>query len=86
MELLSQCELNSQVYNHLKRTLDLVRELSRVALENTHAMATKASTQATGRGRGGCGFGGRGRSGGRGHSGGHGGGHEDDDDLGNFQL
>ena len=66
------------MYNHLKMTLDLVRELSRVALENARAMTTEASTQATSRG-------GRGRgSGGRGRSGGPGGGHEDEDDLGNF--
>ena len=38
------------MYNHLKRTLDVVGELSRVALENAHATATEASTQATGRG------------------------------------
>ena len=69
MELLSQCELDSQVYNHLKRTLDVVGELSQVALKNVRATATEASTQVTGRGRGG-----------------RGGGHEDDDDLGNFQL
>ena len=43
-------------------------------------MATEASTQAIGRGGGGRGFRGRGRSGGCG------GGHEDDDVLGNFQL
>ena len=78
-----ECEPNSQVYNHLKRMLDLVGELSRGALENTRAMVTEASTQAIGRGGGGRGSGGCGRSGGRGHSGG---GHEDDDDLGNFQL
>ena len=83
VELLSECEPNSQVYNHLKRTLDLVGELSRGALENVHATATEVSTQATGRGGGGRGSGGCGRSGGCGHSGG---GHEDDDDLGNFQL
>ena len=80
MELLLQCEPNSQVYNHLKRTLDLVEEMSRAALENVRATATEASTQATGRGGGGRGFRGRGRSGGCG------GGHEDDDVLGNFQL
>ena len=57
-----------------------------MALENTRAIATEASTQATSRGGEGHGSGGRGRSGGRGHSGGRGGGHEDDDDLGNFQL
>ena len=86
MELLLQCEPNSQVYNHLKRTLDLVREMSRAALENACATATKASTQATGRGGGGCGSRGRGRSGGRAYSGGRVGGHEDDNVLGNFQL
>ena len=86
MELLLQCEPNSQVYNHLKRTLDLVGEMSRAALENARATTTKASTQATGRGGGGRGSGGHGRSGGHGYSGGHVGGHEDDDDLGNFQL
>ena len=86
MELLLQCEPNSQVYNHLKRTLDLVGEMSRVALENVHATVTKASTQATGRGGGGHGSRGCGRSGGRPYSGGRGGGHEDDDVLGNFQL
>ena len=86
MELLLQCEPNSQVYNHLKRTLDLVREMSRVALENAHATATEASTQATGRGGGGHGFRGRGRSEGCAYNGGRGGGHEDDGVLGNFQL
>ena len=49
-------------------------------------MATEASTQATGRGGGGRGFRGRGRSGGCAYSGGRGGGHENDDVLGNFQL
>ena len=73
------------MYNHLKRTLGLVREKSRATLENMRAPATEVSTQATSRGGGG-GSRGRGRSGGCGHSGGHGGGHEDDDDLGNFQL
>ena len=86
MELLLQCEPNSQVYNHLKRTLDLVREMSRVALENAHATATEVSTQAIGHGGGGRGSGGRVCSGGHGHNGGRGGGHEDDNDLGNFQL
>ena len=86
MELLLQCEPNSQVYNHLKRTLDLVGEMSRAALENARAMATEASTQATGRGGGGRGFRGRGRSGGCAYNGGRGGGHENDDVLGNFQL
>ena len=56
MELLLQCEPNSQVYNHLKRTLDLVGEMSRVALENAHATASEASTQATGCGGGRRGF------------------------------
>ena len=86
MELLLQCEPNSQVYNHLKRTLDLVGEMSRAALENVRATATEASTQAIGRGGGGHGFRGRGCSGGCAYSGGRGGGHEDDDVLGNFQL
>ena len=86
MELLSQCEPNSQVYNHLKRTLDLVGEMSQTSLENARATATEVSTQAIGHGGGGRGSGGRGCSGGRGYNGGHGGGHEDDDDLGNFQL
>nr|POE83237.1 hypothetical protein CFP56_64971 [Quercus suber] len=80
LELLSHCEPDSQVYNHLKSTLDLVKELSRVALENVRATTTEVSTQATGHGRGGRGSGGHGRSGGPG------GGHEDKDDLGNFQL
>ena len=38
------------MYNHLKRMLDLVKEMSRAALENARATATEASTQATGRG------------------------------------
>ena len=80
MELLSQCELDSQVHNHLKSTLDLVRELGQVAMENVRATVIEASTQATGRGGGGRG------SRGRGCSGGCRGGHEDEDDLGNFQL
>nr|POE71635.1 hypothetical protein CFP56_48967 [Quercus suber] len=63
------------MYNHLKSTLDLVEELSRVALENVRASATEASTQATGRGGGGRGSGRRGRS--RGPGGGHG----DEDDF-----
>uniref|UniRef100_A0A7N2MTJ5 Uncharacterized protein n=1 Tax=Quercus lobata TaxID=97700 RepID=A0A7N2MTJ5_QUELO len=74
------------MYNHLKRMLDLVGEMSRAALENARATVTKASTQATGRGGGGRGSRGCGRIGGRAYSGGHGGGHEDDDVLGNFQL
>ena len=86
MELLLQCEPNSEVYNHLKRTLDLVGEMSRAALENAHAMVIEASTQATGNGGGGRGARGHGRSGGRAYSGGRGGGHEDDNVLGNFQL
>ena len=57
-----------------------------MALENMRAIATEASTQATSRGGEGHGSGGHGRNGGRGHSGGCGGGHEDDDDLGNFQI
>uniref|UniRef100_A0A7N2L136 Uncharacterized protein n=1 Tax=Quercus lobata TaxID=97700 RepID=A0A7N2L136_QUELO len=55
--------------------LDLVRELNRVALENTCATLSEASTQATGHGRRGGGFGGRG------HAGGCGGGREDEDEL-----
>ena len=74
------------MYNHLKRTLDLFGEMNRAALENARATTTEASTQATGCGGGGRGSGGRGRSGGRGYSGGRAGGHEDDNDLGNFQL
>ena len=68
------------MYNHVKSTLDLVGELSRVALENARASVTESSTQATGRGGGGRGSGRRGRSRGPG------GGHEDKDDFGNFQL
>ena len=86
MELLLQYKPNSQVYNHLKRTLDLVGEMSQAALENARATVTEASTQATGHGGGGRGSRGRGRSGGHAYSGGRGGGHEDDDVLGNFQL
>ena len=74
------------MYNHLKRMLDLVGEMSRATLENARATATEASTQAIGRGGGSHGSGGYGRSGGRGYSGGRAGGHEDDNDLGNFQL
>ena len=58
------------MYNQLLRTLDLVEELSRVALENTHAAASEASTQATSRGGRGGGSGRRGGTGGR--RGGHG--------------
>ena len=72
------------MYNHLKRTLDLVGEMSRAALENARATAIEANSQATGRGGGGRGS--SGRSGGCAYSGGHGGGHEDDDVLGKFQL
>ena len=86
MELLLQCEPNSEVYNHLKRTLDLVGEMSRAALENARATVTEVSTQATGRAGGGHGSRGHGRNGGCAYSGGCGGGHEDDDVLGNFQL
>ena len=86
MELLLQYKPNSQVYNHLKRTLDLVGEMSRAALEYARATVTEASTQATSRGGGGCGSRGHGRSGGRAYSGGRGRGHEDDNVLGNFQL
>ncbi|KAL0008596.1 hypothetical protein SO802_010098 [Lithocarpus litseifolius] len=57
---LLQCELGSELYNQLLRTLDLVGELSRVQLENARA-ASEASTQATGHG----GSGGRGGVGGR---------------------
>nr|POE76726.1 hypothetical protein CFP56_76677 [Quercus suber] len=48
------------MYNHLLHTLDVVKELSQVALENAWA-ASEASTQATG--RGGQGGGSRGRGG-----------------------
>ena len=74
------------MYNHLKRMLDLVREMSQAVVENARATATEASTQATGRGGGGRGFKGRGRSGGCAYSGGRGSGHKNDDVLGNFQL
>ena len=57
------------MYNHLIHTLDVVGELSQVALENTRAMS-EASTQATGHGRRGGGS--RGHGGTRGHRGGHG--------------
>ncbi|KAL0000264.1 hypothetical protein SO802_019866 [Lithocarpus litseifolius] len=46
---LLQCEPSSKMYNHLLHILDLVRELSQVALENAR-VASEASTQATGRG------------------------------------
>ena len=77
------------MYNHLLHTLDVVKELSRVALENARVVS-EASTQATG-----CGGRGGG-SGGRGGAGGHKGGHgpalapirscEDEDESGNFHL
>ena len=67
------------MYNHLKCTLDLVRELSQVALENMR-VASEASIQATGRGRRGGGSDGHGRVGGRGD------GHKDEDESGSFQL
>nr|POE44584.1 hypothetical protein CFP56_77643 [Quercus suber] len=63
------------MYNHVKSTLDLVGELSRVALENERASATAASTPATGRGGGSRGSGQHGRS--RGPEGSH----EDEDDF-----
>ncbi|KAK9997951.1 hypothetical protein SO802_017554 [Lithocarpus litseifolius] len=86
---LLQCELGSKMYNQLLRTLDLVGELSRVALENERA-ASEESIQATGSGGRGGGSGGRGDVGGR--RGGHGPAPtpvrscEDDDDSGNFHL
>ena len=55
------------MYKHLKRTLDIVGELSRVALENMR-VASEASIQAIGCGEQGGG------SRGHGHGGGHGGG------------
>ena len=71
------------MYNHLMHTLDLVGELSWVALENVCAVS-EANTQITGHGRQGGG------------SGGHGGGRgcapmpvrncEVEDESGNFQL
>ncbi|KAL0000067.1 hypothetical protein SO802_019669 [Lithocarpus litseifolius] len=61
---LLQCELGSELYNQLLRTLDLVGEFSRVQLENARA-ASEASTQATGRGGRGGGSGGRGGAGGQ---------------------
>ena len=86
MELLLQCQPDSKIYNHLTKTLDLVRELSRAALENAHATASEVTIQATGRGELGAGFGRRGCSEGRGGPRGHGGGFDNEDDLGNFQL
>ena len=47
------------MYNHLQHTLDVVGELSWVALENV-CVQSEASTQATGRGRRGGGSAGRG--------------------------
>ena len=83
MEMLLQCQPGSDIYNQLTKTLDLVGELNRVALDNARAMASEATTQATSRGGRGGGSGGRGRSGGRG---GRGPSPDDEDDLGNFQL
>nr|POE71205.1 hypothetical protein CFP56_29037 [Quercus suber] len=78
VEMLLQCQPGSKIYNQLTKTLDLVGELNRVALDNVRAMASEASTQATSRGGRGGGSRGRGRSGGRG---GHGGGPDDDEAL-----
>nr|POE61374.1 hypothetical protein CFP56_40979 [Quercus suber] len=64
--MLLQCQPGSAMYNQLTKTLDLVGELNRVALDNVRAMASEASTQATTRGGRGGGSRGRGRSGGRG--------------------
>ena len=86
MEMLLQCQPGSEIYNQLTKTLDLVGELNRVALDNARAMASEATTQATSRGGRGGGSGGRVRSGGRGGRGGRGPGPDDEDDLGNFQL
>jgi len=86
VELLLQCQLDSEIYNHLTKTLDLVGELSRAALENAHATASETTIQVTGRGELGGGSGRRGCSEGRGGPRGHGGGFDDEDDLGNFQL
>ena len=52
------------MYNHLLHTLDVVGELSRVALENTHVQS-EASTQPIGRGGRGGGSAGSGGTGGR---------------------
>nr|POE82028.1 hypothetical protein CFP56_43188 [Quercus suber] len=76
--MLLQCQLGSEIYNQLTKTLDLVKEFNQVALENTCAMASKATTQATSRGGRGGGSGGHGRNGGHG---GRGGGPDDKDDL-----
>nr|POF06486.1 hypothetical protein CFP56_27898 [Quercus suber] len=78
VEMLLQCQPGSEIYNQLTKTLDLVGELNRVALDNAHAMASEATIQATSHGGRGGGFGGCGRSRGRG---GHGGGPDDEDDL-----
>nr|POE96377.1 hypothetical protein CFP56_53950 [Quercus suber] len=75
VEMLLQCQPGFEIYNQLTKTLDLVGELNRVALDNVRAMASEASTQATSRGGGGGGSRGRGRSGG------HGGGPDDDEAL-----
>ena len=50
------------MYNHLKRILEIVKELNQVTLENVHA-ASKRSTWATGRGKQGGGCRGHGRHG-----------------------
>ncbi|KAK7824843.1 serine/threonine-protein phosphatase 7 long form like protein [Quercus suber] len=47
VEMLLQCQPGSAMYNQLTKTLDLVGELNRVALDNVRAMASEASTQAT---------------------------------------
>nr|POF23208.1 hypothetical protein CFP56_48479 [Quercus suber] len=70
--MLLQCQPASEVYNQLTKTLDLVQELNRVALDNARAMASEVTTQATSHGGRGGGSGGRGRSGGRGGHGGRG--------------
>nr|POE96374.1 myosin-11 [Quercus suber] len=73
--MLLQCQPGSEIYNQLTKTLDLVGELNQVALDNAHAMASEATTQATSRGARGGGSRGCGCSGGRG------GGPDDEDDL-----
>ena len=77
------------MYNHLLHTLDVVGELSRVALGNARVQS-EASTQATGRGGRGGGSAGHGGTGGR--RGGRGPMPapvrccEDEDESGNFHL
>ena len=77
------------MYNHLLHTLDVVGELSRVALGNVRVQS-EASTQATGRGGRGGGSAGHGGTGGR--RGGRGPMPapvrccEDEDESGNFHL